>query len=193
MRRMGVTMHGLADASTPCANESRWSPPPSARVAPRAHPKSLGAGDSAYVGWFLWMFRQIYAWTKRGAQGGERGFDKLAAAADSLRGVRASLVEMRLWTLDRGDYLARLDPDMAARLSDTHTRLVPTELLTATLTLLTEYERVCPLYCSKSGVAYPAERSPSSGGFWPISNSSAELDAQMITVRRLGDAAAAGI
>jgi len=91
-------------------------------------------------------------------QGGERGFDKLAAAADSLQGVRASLVEMRLWTLDRGDYLARLDPDMAARLSDTYTRLVPTELLTATLTLLTECERVCPLYCSKSGVAYPAER-----------------------------------
>jgi hypothetical protein len=58
-----------------------------------------------YVGWFLWMFRQLYAWTKRGAQGGERGFDKLAAAADSLQGVRASLVEMRLWTLDRGDYL----------------------------------------------------------------------------------------
>ena len=28
-------------------------------------------------------------------QGGERGFDKLAAAADSLRRVRASLVEMR--------------------------------------------------------------------------------------------------
>jgi hypothetical protein len=47
---------------------------------------------------------------------------------------------------------------MAARLSDTYTRLVPTELLTATLTLVTEYERVCPLYCSKSGVFYPAER-----------------------------------
>ncbi len=66
---------------------------------------ALATGDSAYVGWFLWMFRQLYAWTNRGAQGGERGFDKLAAAADSLQGVRASLVEMRLWMLDRGDYL----------------------------------------------------------------------------------------
>ena len=65
------------------------------RRAPRAHPKYFAAGDSAYVGWFLSMFRQIYTWTKRGAQRGERGFDKLAAAADSLRRVRASLVEMR--------------------------------------------------------------------------------------------------
>lgn len=128
------------------------------RPARRAHPKYFAAGDSAYTDWHLWMFRQIYAWTKRGAQGGERGFDKLAAAVDSLHQVRASLVEMRLWTVDRGDYLARLDPDIVARLLDTYTRLVPTELLTATLILLTEYERVCPLYCSKSGVAYPAEK-----------------------------------
>lgn len=135
------------------------------RPAQRAHPKYFAAGDSAYVDRFLWMFRQIYAWTKRGAQGGERGFDKLAAAADSLHEVRASLVEMRLWTFDPGDYLATLDPDMVARLFDTYTRLVPTELLTATLTLLMEYERVCPLYCPSVALPILLRSSPPSGGF----------------------------
>jgi len=100
----------------------------------RAHPRYFRQGDPEYTTWFLWMFRQIYAWTKRGAQGGERSFDKLAAAADSLHQVRASLVEMRLWTLDSGDGAGRADPDLALHLVASYPRLVPVELLRATRT-----------------------------------------------------------
>jgi predicted nucleotidyltransferase len=128
-----------------------------ARSPARAHPRYFTPGDPAYVTWFLWMVRQSYTWTKRGAQGRERAWSKLVSAADSLHMVRASLIEMRLWTLDAGDDLGTLDPELAARLATTYPRLVPAGLLAATLTLLAIYEDVCPAYCARSGAAYPAE------------------------------------
>ncbi len=127
------------------------------RPATRAHPRYFIPGDPAYVTWFLWMARQSYAWTKRGTQGGERAWFKLVAAADSLHMVRASLIEMRLWTLDADDDLGTLDPELAARLAKTYPRLVPAELLAATRKLLAIYEDVCPAYCARSGAAYPVE------------------------------------
>jgi hypothetical protein len=130
-----------------------------ARVAQaRAHPRFWQAGDPGYVTWFLWMFRQIYGWTKRGAQGGERALSKLASAADSIHQVRTSLTEMRLWTLDEPYNLAAADPDFAAHLAGTYPHLVPDELLAATRGLLSAYERVCPDYCVKAGTPYPAAK-----------------------------------
>jgi hypothetical protein len=124
----------------------------------RAHPRWWQAGDPAYVTWFLWMFRQIYGWTKRGAQGGERALSKLFSTADSVHQVRSSLAEMRLWTLNQPFNLAAADPELAADLARTYPHLVPDELLGATLTLLAAYERICPDYCAKAGVHYPAEK-----------------------------------
>jgi predicted nucleotidyltransferase len=128
-----------------------------ARPRARAHPQHFAAGDPEYVTWFLWMVRQSYTWTKRGAQGSERAFAKLAAAADSLHMVRTSLIDMRLWTLDAGDP-GTVDPELVARLAHTYPHLVPAELLATTRRLLAIYEDVCPAYCAKSGAAYPADR-----------------------------------
>jgi hypothetical protein len=123
-----------------------------------AHPRWWQAGDPAYVTWFLWMFRQIYGWTKRGAQGGERALSKLFSAADSVHQVRTSLAEMRLWTLNQPFNLAAADPELAGDLARTYPHLVPDELLGATRALLAAYERICPDYCAKAGVHYPADK-----------------------------------
>ncbi len=116
---------------------------------PPAHPPHFAPGDPVYIAWFLWMFRQAYSWTKRGEQGGEPAFHKLAGAADSLHQVRTSLIAMRLWTLGEGAYLSRLDPDCTTRLAQTYPHLLPDELLAATRLLLAEFERVCPEYCGR--------------------------------------------
>ena len=81
---------------------------------------------------YLWMFRQAYASTKHGAQGGVRGFDKPRIATDSLAGVRDHLLRMRLWTLGARGYLARLDSAFAERLARTYPHLEPAELLDCT-------------------------------------------------------------
>ncbi len=128
------------------------------RPAPPAHPGHWQPGDPTYVTWFLWMFRQAYCWAKRGAQGSDRAFHKLAGAADSLHQIRTSLMAMRLWTLGADEYLSRLDPGFTGRLARTYPHLLPEELLAATRALLAEYERVCPAYCQRAGVPYPAEQ-----------------------------------
>jgi hypothetical protein len=128
------------------------------RRARAPHPPWWEPGDPGYVTWFLWMFRQVYAWAKRGAQGGERALSKLFNAADSLHQTRMSLTAMRLWTLDHPDDLAALDPRMADDLTRTYPRPVAEELCAATRALVAVYERVCPDYCAKAGVAYPAEK-----------------------------------
>jgi hypothetical protein len=125
----------------------------------RAHPRHWQEGDPVYVTWFLWMFRQIYGWTKRGAQGGAHARYKLSIAADSIHHVRTALTEMRLWTLNESYNLAAGDPDLAEHLArTTYPRLVPAEMLAATRVLLDVYERICPDYCAKTGVAYPADK-----------------------------------
>lgn len=123
------------------ANRS-WSPP----------------GDATSMDWFFWMFRQIICWTKRGAQGGYRAFNKLSNAADSLAQIRANLIEMYLWSLDAPYYLARADPECAQRMAKTYPHLTPDELITCTRLLLDEYERIGPACCRKAGIAYPARK-----------------------------------
>lgn len=120
-----------------------------------AHPRYFEQGDPTFVDWFFWMFRQIICWTKRGAQGDHRAFDKLSSAAASLAEVRTRLMEMRLWTLGVTDYLGRVDPECARSLVDTYPHLKPDELITCTKRLLAEYERISPAYCQKAGVSYP--------------------------------------
>lgn len=116
----------------------------------RAHPRWWQPGEPAYVTWFLWMFRQSYCFAKRGAQGGDRGLSKLFSAAESIHQVRASLAEMRLWTLDVAYNLEAGDPELAAQLARTYPHLTLEELLGSTRTLLAAYERVCPDYCAKA-------------------------------------------
>jgi predicted nucleotidyltransferase len=122
------------------------------------HPKWFEPGDSALVDWFFWMFRQIVCWAKRGCQGGYRAFNKLSNAVDSLAEVRTRLVEMHLWTLGIQDYLGRIDPECAERMAQTFPRLLPEEVITCARLLLDEYERICPAYCRKAGIAYPAHK-----------------------------------
>jgi predicted nucleotidyltransferase len=126
------------------------------RLAP--HPAHFTPDDTTFVHWYFWMFRQIVCWTKRGAQGGERKVDKLMAAADSISQVRQRLVEMRMWTHGAKDYLAKVDPAFAERIEQTYPRLVPEEMLQSVRLLLDAYERVCPAYCDKAGVRYPADK-----------------------------------
>lgn len=127
---------------------------------PRAaeHPKWFQPGDLAMIDWFFWMFRQIVCWAKRGAQGDYRAFGKLSAAVDSLSEVRTRLIEMRLWTLGIQNYLSRVDPECAQRMAQTYPRLKAEELIQCAKLLLDEYERICPAYCQKTGVPYPANK-----------------------------------
>ena len=108
--------------------------------------------------WYFWMFRQVYGWVRNAELQEIKSYDKLAAAQQSLAEIRAGLVDMRLWTLGRRDYLNCVDPDMAARLARTFTRLVPGEMLRATRDLMDEYRRVTPDFCAKAGIPYPREK-----------------------------------
>jgi hypothetical protein len=78
---------------------------------------------------FFWMFRQIVCWAKRGAQADYRSFDKLTNAMRSLAEVRTRLIEMRLWTSGVQDYLSRVDPELAYRISKTYPHLMRVKLL----------------------------------------------------------------
>lgn len=135
------------------------------RILGEAHQRSLPsharwweAGDPVYITWFLWMFRQSYCQAKRGAQGGERALSKLSGAADSIHQARASLTQMRLWTMNQPWNLAAVDQQMADDLTRTYPRPMPDELCAATRALLAVYERVCPDYCVKTGTPYPAKK-----------------------------------
>jgi hypothetical protein len=79
-------------------------------------PSYFEPGDAAYRRWFLWMFRQIYGWAKRAAQGDKRSFDKLFDAAASLQLVRGSLHQMRRRTIGSMDYFGVANPEMAAEI-----------------------------------------------------------------------------
>lgn len=122
------------------------------------HPKWFQPGDLAMIDWFFWMFRQIVCWAKRGSQGGYRTFNKLSNAVDSLAEVRTRLVEIHLWTLGIQDYLGRIDPECAQRIAQTYPHLQAGEVITCAKLLLDEYERICPAYCRKAGIAYPAHK-----------------------------------
>ena len=65
---------------------------------------------------------------------------------------------MHLWTLGIQDYLGRIDPECAERMVQTFPRLLPEEVITCAKLLLDEYERICPAYCRKAGIAYPAHK-----------------------------------
>jgi predicted nucleotidyltransferase len=122
------------------------------------HPKWFEPGDPAMIDWFFWMFRQIVCWAKRGAQGDHRSFNKLKNAMDSLGEVRTRLIEMRLWATGVQDYLIRVDPDFAWRISQTYPHFNAEEIIESARLLLIEYEYVCPLYCQKSVVKYPSHK-----------------------------------
>jgi predicted nucleotidyltransferase len=122
------------------------------------HPKWFKPGEQAYLDWYAWEWRQIACWTLRGAQKGKHAFSKLYHAAKSLADVRAGLTEMRLWTLDRSAYLEDADPECAGRIAGTYPRLEPGEILACTHHLLDEYARICPDYCRKAGLPYPARQ-----------------------------------
>ena len=128
------------------------------RLPPAEHPRWFRPGDTDLVDWFFWMFRQIVCWAKRGAQGGYRAYDKLSSAADSVNQVRTRLVEMRLWTLGYYDYLGRADSECAKRLAYTYPHLTSDDLIACSMLLLDEFERICPAYCEKAGIVYPAHK-----------------------------------
>jgi len=132
--------------------------PISDKFEPAAHPKWFQPGDPTLVDWFFWSFRQIICWAKRGAQGGYRAFDKLSSAAASLVEVRANLIAMHLWRLGAQDCLERIDPACARRMADTYPHLQPGELIECAKRLLDEYEIICPPYCQKTGIPYPAHK-----------------------------------
>ena len=151
--RSGMPILLDPDGALARAREAGAAPTPEHR----AHPRYWQGGDPAYATWFLWMFRQIYGWTKRGAQGGERSLPSWPAPPTRCTRPWTSLTELRLWTLDHPFNLAVADPKLAADLAGTYPHLVPDELLAATRILLAAYERVCPDYCRKAGVSYPTE------------------------------------
>jgi predicted nucleotidyltransferase len=114
--------------------------------------------DGSLVDWFFWMFRQVYCWTKRAAQNDKRSFDKLNSAISSLNSIRDKLIEIRIWTIGKSGYLKEIDPDFAARLTNTYPRFNSSELLQATKLLLEEYKKIISVYCNKIGVIYPSEK-----------------------------------
>jgi predicted nucleotidyltransferase len=128
------------------------------KLQPAEHPKWFEPGDPAMIDWFFWMFRQVVCWAKRGAQNDYRSYDKLANAISSLADIRTRLVEMRLWTLGFKDYLARADPKMAMRITQTYPHFQAGEIIVCAKLLLAEYETICPGYCQKAQAIYPARK-----------------------------------
>jgi|GEM_PF-2108060 len=145
----------LHDPAGALASAARESKGPS-ESAP--HPPHFRAGDPGFVDWFFWMFRQVVCWTKRGAQGGEKAYDKLSGAVESLSQIRTHLVLMRQWVYGQRDYAANIDLDQTARLAATFPRLEPTEILNCASRLFDEFERVGPEYCQKAGLPYPTQK-----------------------------------
>ncbi|MBV9596682.1 MAG: aminoglycoside 6-adenylyltransferase [Chloroflexi bacterium] len=127
-------------------------------LAHPVHPPYFQPGEPAYVHWFLWMFRQIYGWAKRAAQGDHRSLDKLLDAGASLQLVRGSLLQMRRWTLGSMDYIGVVDPDTATELARTFSLLTPDDVLIAVRQLLDLYERICPDYRARACVDYPVSQ-----------------------------------
>lgn len=122
------------------------------------HPRWFQPGEPTLVDWFFWMFRQIVCWTKRSAQGGPRAFSKLSSAIESLAEIRATLMAMHLWALGIPGELGHVDAACAQRLARTYPHFTPNEVLACAQLLLDEYERVCPGYCEKAGLPYPAHK-----------------------------------
>src|SRR5438093_9024532 len=77
---------------------------------------------------------------------------------DDLRRRQEALLRRLLALLAADPHVLGADPDLAAALAQTYPQLVPNELLSATRRLLVAYERVCPGYCAKAGVPYPAQK-----------------------------------
>lgn len=125
---------------------------------PPEHPKWFELGDPAMIDWFFWMFRQVVCWAKRGAQGNHRSYDKLTNAISSLADIRSRLIEMRLWTLGAKDYLGRLDSSCASQMARTYPHFQAEEIIECAKLLLKEYEYICPEYCQKAKVEYPARK-----------------------------------
>jgi hypothetical protein len=125
---------------------------------PVEHPKWFEPGDHAMIDWFFWMFRQVVCWAKRGAQQDYRAYEKFTNAINSLAEIRTRLVEMRLWTLGRKDYLKRVDADLACRMAQTYPHFQVDEIIQCAKLLLAEYEYVCPAYCQKANAVYPAKK-----------------------------------
>ena len=103
--------------------------PKSGTVREAKHPQWFEPGDPAMIDWFFWMFRQIVCWAKRGAQGDYRSYNKLTNAMNSLAEVRTRLIEMRLWTSGVQDYLSRVDPELARRISKTYPHFSADEII----------------------------------------------------------------
>ena len=125
---------------------------------PAGHPQWFEPGDPAMIDWFFWMFRQVVCWAKRGAQGNYRSYNKLTNAIQSLADIRARLVEMRLWTLGTKDYLTRLDPACASRMTKTYPHFQADQIIECARLLLKEYEIICPAYCRKAHAVYPERK-----------------------------------
>jgi predicted nucleotidyltransferase len=132
--------------------------PKSGSVREAKHPAWFEPGDPAMIDWFFWMFRQIVCWAKRGAQGDHRSYNKLTNAMNSLAEVRTRLIEMRLWTSGVQDYLSRVDPELARRISKTYPHFNAGEIIESAKLLLDEYAYICPMYCEKTGAKYPAHK-----------------------------------
>lgn len=121
---------------------------------PPVWPESQGS----YLDWYLWMFRQAYAWAKRGAQGDHRSFEKLSGAVGSLQQIRSGLIEMHLWVHGAQNYLELVDPSMAHRLAATYPHLDADEICRALRLLLDEYARVGEAYAGRIGATSPEEK-----------------------------------
>jgi len=132
-----------------------------ARTKPTAAPPELPVDpywesqEGNMLDWLFWMYRQVYCWARRGAQGGPKAFDKLSNCMGSLAQIRDTLVRMRLWTQDACYYVDRADADFARRIAATYPHLEADEVLAATRLLLAEYEAVGPDYCRKRGRSFP--------------------------------------
>ena len=122
------------------------------------HPRWFQPGDPTLVDWFFWMFRQIVCWTKRSAQGGPDTFHKLSSAIESLAEARATLIVMHRWALGIPGNLDQIDAACAWRMAQTYPHFTPDEVLACTQRLLDEYEHICPGYCEKVGLSYPAHK-----------------------------------
>ena len=125
---------------------------------PAPVPRGWQPNQQDYLDYFFWLFRAAYCWIKRGAQGGPKTFDKLHRAAKVITEIREDLISIKLWTYGSEDYLSKIDPDCAARMASTFTRMQPDEMLHTTRLLLTEFEEICSLFCQKAGITYPVQK-----------------------------------
>ena len=108
--------------------------------------------------WFLWMFRQVYSWSRRAELNKIKSFDKLLTSYNSLSEVRNKLLDIKRFMMKKRDYIQADDPQFTERISKTFPSFNAKSIIEANAKLLNEFELLMPLYYNQISKIYSKEK-----------------------------------